>query len=72
MFHSSSMLDDDATTLEVVNTFVDKVFATFDASASGKISFEDVVRYMKHKPGEDVWDVFGRSMLQDFTQRPAQ
>jgi Ca2+-binding EF-hand superfamily protein len=71
MFHSSSMLDDDETTKEVVRTFVEKVFKTFGAEESGKISFEDVMKYMKTKgQREDVWDVFGRSMLQDFTARP--
>ena len=65
MFHSSSMLDDDETTAEVVSTFVNKVFRTFGAEASDKISYDDVIRYMKapENAHEDVWDVFGRSML---------
>jgi Ca2+-binding EF-hand superfamily protein len=69
MFHSSSMLDADETTAEVVRTFVNKVFSLFKAEESGKISYEDVLRYMKregNKKGEDVWDIFGRSMLKDF------
>jgi Ca2+-binding EF-hand superfamily protein len=70
MFHSSSMLDDDETTAEVVSTFVNRVFKEFGAEVSGKISFEDVMRYMEKHPQADVWDVFGRSMLQDFSARP--
>lgn len=70
MFHSSSMLDDDETTAEVVSTFVNKVFHEFGASESGKISFEDVMSYMRSHARDDVWDVFGRSMLQDFSARP--
>jgi len=67
MFKSSSMLADDATTEEVVQTFVARVFAAFGATEAGRISFDDVLRYMrKHGDKEDVWDVFGRSMLQDF------
>lgn len=70
MFHSSSMLDDDDTTAEVVSTFVNKVFKTFRAEATGKISFDDVMNYMKTQgERDDVWDVFGRSMLQDFGER---
>jgi len=48
-----------------------QVFATFGASTSGRISFDDVLRYMQRNgEKEDVWDVFGRSMLQDFSARP--
>jgi Ca2+-binding EF-hand superfamily protein len=74
MFHSSSMLDDDATTEEVVQTFVERVFTALGAEESGdKITFDDVMKYMKHEgEKEDVWDLFGRSMLQDFGARPGQ
>ena len=63
MFHSSSMLDDDETTAEVVSTFVNKVFKEFKADQSGKISFDDCLKYIKSHPGEDVWNIFGRSMI---------
>jgi Ca2+-binding EF-hand superfamily protein len=74
MFHSSSMLDDDATTEEVVQTFVERVFTALGAKESGdKITFDDVMKYMKHEgEKEDVWDLFGRSMLQDLGARPGQ
>jgi len=63
MFLAGSMLRPDETTEEVVSTFVDKVFEQFGRSATGKISFEDVVAYMKSRPEEDIWSTFGRSML---------
>lgn len=70
MFHSSSMLSDDDTTAEVVSTFVNKVFTQFQAQETGKISYEDVMRYMtaRQKQGarEDVWDVFGRCHVYNF------
>lgn len=73
MFHSSSMLDDDATTAEVVSTFVNKVFKTFNADQTGKISFDDVMRYMQNEgKGQDVWTFFGRSLLVDFSDRHPQ
>lgn len=77
MFHASSMLEADETTTEVVQTFVNKVFSQFGFSpenAAAKISFELVLAYMKKQKAqggtEDVWAVFGRSMLHDFTSRP--
>ena len=77
MFHASSMLEADETTTEVVHTFVNKVFSQFGfapSNTSAKISFEQVLAYMKKQKAqggtEDVWAVFGRSMLHDFTTRP--
>lgn len=70
MFLSSSMLEEDDTTKEVVSTFVNKVFKTFNADQSGKITFDDVMRYMQNEgKGQDVWTFFGRSLLADFTSR---
>jgi hypothetical protein len=64
MFSSSSMLKDDATTREVVETFVNKIFKLFGKEEEGKISLPDVLQYMENDPKQqDVWSLFGRSML---------
>jgi hypothetical protein len=64
MFNSSSMLKDDATTREVVETFVNKIFKLFGKEEEGKISLPDVLQYIENDPEEqDVWTLFGRSML---------
>lgn len=44
------------------NTFTDQ---------NTKIALEDIIKYMKDHShnDEDVWDLFGRSMLKDFSQR---
>ena len=38
------------------------------AQETGKISLEDVMEYMQDKD-EDIWDIFGRSMLKDFSSK---
>jgi Ca2+-binding EF-hand superfamily protein len=73
MFSSSSMLKADQTTRDVVDAFVERVFKLVGVEAKGKIGLEDLHNYMRSRPeGEDVWDIFGRSMLKDFGTRPAQ
>eukprot|EP00455_Lapot_gusevi_P043832 TRINITY_DN5394_c0_g3_i3.p1 TRINITY_DN5394_c0_g3~~TRINITY_DN5394_c0_g3_i3.p1 ORF type:complete len:309 (-),score=85.58 TRINITY_DN5394_c0_g3_i3:355-1281(-) len=71
MFLSSSMLDRDQTTQDVVNAFVDRVFKTLSAEGRDKLSLKDITDYMLHQagPNQDVWDLFGRSMLKDFNTR---
>jgi hypothetical protein len=54
---------------------VEKIFEKFGASERGVISERDVMRYMKAHAADgelqDVWDLFGRSMLKDFPYRKA-
>jgi hypothetical protein len=64
------------TAQEVVDTFVNKVFNTFGKKAftedgdDNKLSLEEVTEYMATRGAkEDIWDVFGRSMLKDFAVR---
>jgi Ca2+-binding EF-hand superfamily protein len=60
--------DTDGLSDAVIAMFVSKVFETFGCSASGLISFECVLRYMKSNQSTcDVWDLFGRSMLKEST-----
>jgi Ca2+-binding EF-hand superfamily protein len=67
MFRSSSMLSPDATTDAVVDAFVSRVFRQLGVEDKGKISLDDLTRFMETYEGDgDVWDVFGRSMLKDF------
>eukprot|EP01006_Ploeotia_vitrea_P040684 TRINITY_DN66447_c5_g2_i1.p1 TRINITY_DN66447_c5_g2~~TRINITY_DN66447_c5_g2_i1.p1 ORF type:complete len:520 (-),score=233.28 TRINITY_DN66447_c5_g2_i1:9-1466(-) len=68
MFSSSSMLQHDDTTAQVVDTFVNRVFRVLGVQDTEKITLEHVNEYMATRalPGEDVWDLFGRSMLKDF------
>lgn len=67
MFLSSSMLEPDQVTHDLVDAFVERVFLFLGASDKDKLSIDDVDAYMETKDGdEDVWEVFGRSMLKDF------
>ena len=49
---------------------MNRVFRTFHAEETGFITFEAVLDFMKQHQdevfGQDIWDVFGRSMLKDF------
>ena len=67
MFLSSSMLEPDQVTHDLVDAFVERVFLFLGAANKDKLSIDDVDEYMDTKAGdEDVWEVFGRSMLKDF------
>lgn len=61
------MLEPDWVTHDLVDAFVDRVFLFLGAAEKDKLSFDDIATYMETKTGdEDVWEVFGRSMLKDF------
>jgi hypothetical protein len=67
----------DQVTQELVSTFVDRVFAQFGKTqtnstdpAQHRLTEQEIIEYMReHAPDKDVWDVFGRSMLKDFSNR---
>lgn len=66
MFLSSSMLEDDVVIInEVVHNFCNRVFHTFGAEKDGRLSLDHVLKYMHTHPDQDVWELFGRSMLQE-------
>lgn len=71
MFLSSSMLKCDETTKDLVNAFVRRVFKIITGDENkAKLTEYDVRKYLNGEgANEDVWDLFGRSMLKDFTTR---
>ena len=72
MFLSSSMLPNiDDTTLELTDAFVRKVFSVVTGNEQCKhLTEDDVFNYLNGEgSNEDVWDLFGRSMLKDFTDK---
>ena len=71
MFLSSSMLKKDQTTQDLVDAFVRRVFKVVTGNENKNILTEvDVTKYLNGEgANEDVWDLFGRSMLKDFTTR---
>eukprot|EP01083_Nonionella_stella_P308484 1088389_1 len=71
MFLSSSMLKQDQTTQDLVDAFVRRVFKVVTGNENKNILTEqDVTKYLNGEgANEDVWDLFGRSMLKDFTTR---
>lgn len=72
MFLSSAMLPkNDQTTIELTDAFVRKVFNVVTGNENGDhLTEDDVFNYLNGEgSNEDVWDLFGRSMLKDFTTR---
>ena len=71
MFESSAMLKKDKTTQDLVDAFVRRVFKVVTGNENKNILTEqDVTNYLNGEgANEDVWDLFGRSMLKDFTTR---
>lgn len=71
MFLSSSMLGNDETTKDLCDAFVRRVFKVVTGNEnSAKLTEQDVNKYLTGEgANEDVWDLFGRSMLKDFTER---
>lgn len=67
MFLSSCMLKPDEVTLDLVQSYVERLFGTVNASSKDKLSLQDIVSFMESSNSkEDVWGLFGRSMLRDF------
>ena len=63
--------DANRTARDVVDTFVGKVFARLGKTKEDEvITMDELVAFIQTlDTGEDVWDVFGRSMLKDFDGR---
>lgn len=72
MFESSIFLQKDQTTDDLVDAFVRRVFKVVTGDENNKyLREQDVVDYFNGEgENEDVWDLFGRSMLESFQQTP--
>lgn len=78
MFLSSSMMEIDDVTEDLVTAFVERLFGKIlgfneiePVPPNIKLSQKDVQTYLDDEmlDGSDIWELFGRSMLKDFKEK---
>ena len=48
---------------ELIVDFVDGIYDTFDADHSESLEFDEVMQALQKSPEIDVWEVFGRTLI---------
>ena len=48
---------------ELIVDFVDGIYDTFDADLSESLEFDEVMQALQKSPEIDVWEVFGRTLI---------